>query len=290
MIPTVTSFGADQNLLYYDFAVPIFTKDETMQDKWNDGDAYEMYVGRWSRKTGRKFLSWLNIPNGLRWLDVGCGTGALTSQILHNQDPMSVVGVEPSEGFLTLAQKEIVDERATFLQGSGESVPIEDSAVDVVVSGLVLNFIPDKVKAMAELVRSVEKGGTVAAYVWDYSGHVQFMRYFWDAAIALDPAAVEKDEGVRFPICRPAALAELFSSAGLRDVETAPIDILTPYADFDDYWVPFLSGIAPAPGYCASLSDAARQKLKNRLIETLPTDPDGRILLAARAWAVRGIR
>lgn len=260
-----------------------------MQDKWNDGDAYEMYVGRWSRKTGKKFLSWLDIPGGLRWLDVGCGTGALTSQILQEQDPTSVVGVEPSEGFLTLARKATDDDRATFLQGSGESIPVDDSAVDVAVSGLVLNFIPDKEKAMAELVRSVAKGGTVAAYVWDYSGHVQFMRYFWDAAIALDPAAVEKDEGVRFPICRPAALAALFSNAGLSDVVTAPIDILTPFKDFDDYWTPFLSGIAPAPGYCASLDEAARQKLKKRLIDVLPTDPDGMILLAARAWAVRGI-
>lgn len=109
------------------------------------------------------------------------------------------------------------------------------------------------------------------------------------AAIALDPTAREKDEGVRFPICRPKALAKLFTSAGLRDVTTAPIDILTPFEDFDDYWTPFLSGIAPEPGYCASLDDAARERLKARLIETLPTDPDGKILLAARAWAVRGL-
>ncbi|WP_211907431.1 class I SAM-dependent methyltransferase [Pikeienuella piscinae] len=261
-----------------------------MPDKWTDGDAYEMYVGRWSRQTGKKFLSWLDAPRGLRWLDLGCGTGALTSQILRDCDPHSVVGVEPSEGFLTLARESISDERAKFLPGSGEKVPVNDGMVDFAVSGLVLNFIPEKEKAMAELVRSVDEGGTVAAYVWDYSGHVQFMRYFWDAAIALDPAASEKDEGVRFPICRPAALADLFSGAGLRDVATAPIDIVTPFADFDDYWTPFLSGIAPAPGYCASLDDGERQRLKRRLIETLPTDPDGMILLAARAWAVRGTR
>ncbi|MCF6433820.1 class I SAM-dependent methyltransferase, partial [Leisingera sp. MMG026] len=173
-----------------------------MRDKWSDGDAYEMYVGRWSRKTGKKFLSWLDIPGGLRWLDLGCGTGALTSQILEGHDPASVIGVEPSDGFLTLAGKKIDDKRATFKQGSGENIPVNDCTVDVAVLGLVLNFIPDKEKALAELVRSVDKGGTVAAYVWDYSGHVQFMRYFWDAAIALDPTARDKDEGVRFPICR----------------------------------------------------------------------------------------
>lgn len=261
-----------------------------MQDKWTDGDAYEMYVGRWSRKVGKQFLSWVDPAEGLRWLDLGCGTGALTSQILQDRGPKSVVGIEPSEGFLKLARKKTDDERVLFLQGSGDGIPVDDGAADVIVSGLVLNFIPDKEKAMAEMMRSVAKGGTVAAYVWDYSGHVQFMRYFWDAAIALDPAAREKDEGVRFPICRPVALTDLFSSAGLRDVTTAPIDTLTPFADFDDYWSPFLSGTAPAPGYCASLDDAARQKLKNRLMEVLPTDPDGMILLAARAWAVRGTR
>lgn len=260
-----------------------------MQDKWTDGDAYEMYVGRWSRQTGKSFLSWIDAPHRSRWVDLGCGTGALTSRILQDCDPVSVVGVEPSEGFLALARRANTDDdRASFVQGTGESIPVADGSVDVAVSGLVLNFIPEKLAAIAELKRAVRDGGTVAAYVWDYSGHVQFMRYFWDAATALDPSASDNDEGVRFPVCRPAPLAALFSEAGLTEVSTAPIDIVTPFADFDDYWSPFLSGVGPAPGYCASLDDTARQALKDRLIETLPTDPDGMILLAARAWAVRG--
>lgn len=261
-----------------------------MRDKWTDGDAYEMYVGRWSRKVGEEFLAWLGAPPAARWLDLGCGTGALTSQILQHGAPHSVIGVEPSDGFISLARQQVHDDRAEFRQGAGDSIPIGDGEIDVLVSGLVLNFVPDLEKAMAEIVRCATPGGTIAAYVWDYAGHVQFMRYFWDAAIALDPAARDKDEGVRFPICRPTALAELFQTAGLRDVVTAPIDVPTPFRDFDDYWTPFLSGIAPAPGYCASLDETARNRLKDRLAETLPTDPDGRILLAARAWAVRGNR
>ncbi|UXX82016.1 class I SAM-dependent methyltransferase [Roseovarius pelagicus] len=261
-----------------------------MHDKWTNGDAYEMYVGRWSRLTGQKFLAWLDVPNQKRWLDLGCGTGALTSRILDACDPVSIIGVEPSEGFLTLARNSVTDPRAEFRQGAGDSVPAADAAVDCAVSGLVLNFIPDVQKAMNELTRVTTPNGTVAAYVWDYAGHVQFMRYFWDAAIALDPSARDKDEGVRFPICKPDALADLFRASGLRDVSTAPIDVPTPFENFDDYWTPFLSGIAPAPGYCASLDDEARKRLKIRLEEALPTDPDGRILLAARAWAVRGTR
>jgi len=265
-------------------------RERDMQDKWTDGKAYEMYVGRWSRPIGKKFLAWLGAPAGSHWLDLGCGTGALTSQILSAYAPTSVVGVEPSEGFLALAQQQVADGRAEFRQGSGAEIPIDVGAIDVAVSGLVLNFIPDQRQALAELMRVTKPGGTIAAYVWDYAGHVQFMRTFWDAAIALDPSATEKDEGVRFPICRPGPLAELFAGAGLDDVETAPIDVPTPFADFDDYWTPFLSGIAPAPGYCASLDEAARERLKERLRSTLPTDPDGMILLAARAWAVRGTR
>jgi SAM-dependent methyltransferase len=191
---------------------------------------------------------------------------------------------------LALARDRASDPLAQFLQGSGDEIPLDDGAVDCAVSGLVLNFIPDKNRALAETIRCVTDNGTVAAYVWDYAGHVQFMRYFWDAAVTLDPGARDKDEGVRFPICRPDALEALFASAGLRDIATAPIDIVTPFQGFDDYWTPFLSGMAPAPGYCVSLDEDRREALRTRLAETLPTDPDGRILLAARAWAVRGTR
>lgn len=235
-------------------------------------------------------MSWLDAPENNRWLDLGCGTGALTAQILEHSDPKSVIGVEPSESFLSLARDQVGDQRAEFRQGDGENIPIADGEVDVAVSGLVLNFIPDQQNAVNELARTVGKGGTVAAYVWDYAGHAQFIRYFWDAAMDLDPAAREQHEGVRFPNCRPEALRILFVSAGLNNVVTAAIDIPTPFENFDDYWSPFLSGIGPAPGYCASLGEASQNRLKDNLKNTLPTDRDGMILLAARAWAVRGSR
>ncbi|WP_353476253.1 methyltransferase domain-containing protein (plasmid) [Salipiger sp. H15] len=259
-----------------------------MMDKWLGADAYEMYVGRWSRKAGRDFLGWLDMPDGLRWLDLGCGTGALTEQIVQGCAPASVTGVEPSQDFLALAGRRITDPRVRFVQGDGETIPLGDGAADCAVSGLVLNFIPDKDRALAELRRCTSPGGTVAAYVWDYAGHAQFMRRFWDAAVALDPGAQALDEGRRFPVCHPDALEALFRSAGLGEVTCAAIDIATPFADFDDYWTPFLSGVGPAPGYCAGLGEAQREALRARLEQGLPTDPDGRILLAARVWAVRG--
>jgi len=257
-------------------------------DKWADGDAYEAYVGRWSRLIGDKFLTSLEPVQGGRWLDLGCGTGALTSQILEHWSPQSVIGVEPSDDFLAIANDQFNDSLVEFRRGNGDQIPVSDKTIDYAVSGFVLNFVDDGPNTLKELIRTVTPGGTVAAYVWDYAGHVQFMRYFWNAAISVNPSDREKDEGVRFPICRPEPLRSLFEGAGLHQVTVNAIDIPTPFDNFTEYWTPFLSGVAPAPGYCASLDDSSREKVRLVLQSTLPTDPDGRILLAARAWAVSG--
>jgi hypothetical protein len=136
--------------------------------------------------------------------------------------------------------------------------------------------------------RVVRPGGTVALYVWDYAGEMQLMRYFWEAAVALDPAARELAEATRFPLCRPEPLATLFRDAGLEAVATRPIDLPTVFRDFEDYWSPFLGGQGPAPGYAMSLTDDRRAALRERLRSTLPAEPDGRIPLIARVWAARG--
>jgi SAM-dependent methyltransferase len=160
--------------------------------------------------------------------------------------------------------------------------------LDAAVSGLVLNFVADPTRMAAEMRRVVRPGGTVALYVWDYAGKMELMRYFWDAAAALDAAARELDEGVRFPVCRPEPLAELLRAAGLVAVETRALDVPTVFADFDDYWSPFLGGQGPAPGYCVALPEEKRARLRERLRRALPAERDGRIALLARAWAVRG--
>jgi SAM-dependent methyltransferase len=172
-------------------------------------------------------------------------------------------------------------------QGNATAIPLGDASVDVVVSALVLNFVPDQRAALVEMARVTRKEGTIAAYVWDYAGRMELMRLFWDAAVELDPAAGTLDEGVRFPMCRPEALEKLFASAELKEVEVKPIDIPTPFADFEDYWRPFLGGQGPAPAYAMSLDETARARLRDRIRERLPTGPDGSISLAARAWAVR---
>ena len=257
-----------------------------VSDAWERGDPYEQYVGRWSRRVAPLFLSWLGIPAGRRWLDVGCGPGALCASILDHCSPFSVTGVDPSEGFLEKAKEQLAG-RAMLQCGSASEIPLDDASVDVTVSALVLNFVPNQHAALSEMARVTVNGGTIGAYVWDYAGKMELMRFFWDAAIELNPHAAAMDEGVRFPGCHPEALTGLFSNAGLRRVEVTAIDIPTPFMDFEDYWRPFLGGQGPAPAYAMALDETARARLRDRIQSRIPLQADGSICLTARAWAVR---
>ena len=257
-----------------------------VSDTWERGSPYEQYIGRWSRQVAPLFLAWLSVPAGRRWLDVGCGTGALCAAIVDRCSAASVAGVEPSEGFLKTAAENLGAQVALH-QGSATAIPLGDASIDVVVSALVLNFVPDQRAALLEMARVAGKGGTIAAYVWDYAGKMELMRFFWDAAVELDPEAAKMDEGARFPLCRPQALESLFIGAGLEGVEVKPIDIPTRFANFDDYWQPFLGGQGPAPAYAMSLDETTRARLRDRISARIPTLANGSISLIARAWAVR---
>jgi SAM-dependent methyltransferase len=237
-------------------------------DVWAAANAYEPYIGRWSRLVARAFLEWLAAPTAARWLDIGCGTGALTSTVL------ATGARDPS----TLQTR----------SGDARQLPLPAASTDTVVSGLVLNFVPQPELAIAEMARVVRSGGTVGLYVWDYADGMQMIRHFWDAAIALDSRAAPLDEGSRFPVCQPQKLEELFEGAGLKWVESRAIDVPTHFSDFTDYWTPFLGGQGPAPGYAMSLDGDQRARLRDHLRAQLPTTVDGSIELIARAWAVRG--
>ncbi len=258
-----------------------------VSDRWERGSPYEQYIGRWSRRIAPRFLTWLDLPVGRRWLDVGSGTGALSAAILDHCAPSSVVGVEPSEGFRALAVQNLGG-KASFVAGDASALPLDRGACDVVVSGLVLNFVPAVPAALAEMRRVTANGGTIAAYVWDYADGMEIIRYFWDVAASLDSGAARLHEGTRFPVCTPSALRAAFEHAGLAEVETAPLDVVATFAHFDDYWRPFLGGQGPAPAYAMSLPDEQRAALRAKLKSALPQAADGAIALRARAWAVRG--
>lgn len=253
---------------------------------WGAADAYERYMGRWSRKVAPLFLDWLDAPQGRGWADIGCGTGELSMQIASRCAPSHLVGVDPSAAFLAHAADRVPG--AGFREGDAAGLDLPDAGIDYAVSGLVLNFLPDKARALGEMVRVVRPGGTVALYVWDYAGQMQIMRHFFDAARLIDPASSAYDDGANAPICRPTPLRDAFLAAGIAEPKTTAFDISAAFADFDDYWEPFLGGTGSAPKYCASLDEGTRNRIRDAVRERLPIGPDGEILLAVRAWGVKG--
>jgi SAM-dependent methyltransferase len=260
---------------------------------FDDGYAYETYIGRWSRPVAAAFLDWLGEPPGLNWLDTGCGTGELSRAALARGGAAAVVGVDRSDGFLTVAARRAGgDPRLAWQQGDAQNLPFPDGAFDVAVAGLVLNFVPDRRRMVSEMARVVRRRGTVALYVWDHGGQMQPMGQFWAAASTVDPSAGEQDERRRFfAVCRPEPLRAIFAAAGLQGVATRAIDVPTVFADFEDYWQPLVAGNSgPAPGYCAAAGRDRRSDLRALLEQRLPRRDDGSIPLSARAWAVRGTK
>ena len=259
-----------------------------VRDTWAAGATYEAFMGRWSRQVAPRLVNWLRIPAGAHWLDVGCGTGALTDAICREADPASVVGCDPAGPFVEHARRCSQDARASFVVAGAGALPARDGGYGCVASLLALNFFPDAEAALREMKALAVRQGTISACVWDYAGRMDFLRCFWDQAVALDPAACDLDEGRRFPLCRPDVLVRVFEAARLADVRCEPIEILTPFASFDDYWRPLLGGTGPAPSYVASLDDERRRALARRLDELTPREADGSIVMTARAWAIRG--
>lgn len=259
-------------------------------DRWGESDPYERYVGRWSRLVATQFVRWLRVPPGAAWSDVGCGTGALTETVLRDSSPRSVHAVDKSPGFVASASVLITDPRARFEIADAIALPMADASCDAAVSGLVLNFVGQPAAMVAEMARVTQRGGQVAAYVWDYAGGMQMMQRFWDAALATSGADDVPDEASRFPVCAPEPLLSLWRDAGLVDVEVRAVEIPTRFSDFDDYWQPFLGGQGPAPTWLAGRTPLQQETIRDRLQRELPHRPDGSIHLTATAWAVKGRR
>lgn len=259
-----------------------------MPGVWESGDSYERYVGRWSRLVAKEFVEWLDAAPGGSWLDVGCGTGALSSEVANSAAPSRVDGIDPSPQFIHQAASNLTAPLFSFQVGDALAIPHPDATHDVTASALVLTFLPDPSAGLREMMRVTKPGGIIAAYVWDYAGEMQMMRYFWDVAVELFPSARDAHEGLRFELARPEALTALFEGEGLSNVTTSPLVVPTRFVSFEDYWRPFLGGQGPAPGYVKSLEETDQEYLRETLERRLPISHDGGIELTARAWAVRG--
>lgn len=262
------------------------------RDVFEVAPAYEAYMGRWSRPLAREFVRWLAMPPRRRWLDVGCGTGALTDAAVELGEARSVVGVDPSAGFVQHARaRSFETAEVQFLQGDALALPVGSVDFDVVVSGLVVHFVPDAARMIAEMTRAGRPGGTIGLYVWDFSGGMELQARFWEAAIEVDPSAATQEESTRFrDICAPERLESLFRDAGLSEVVARPIDLPMVFRDFDDYWTPFLGGQGPTPAYLASLPADRQEAIRETLRVRLPAGTDGSLRMNARAWAFRGMK
>lgn len=233
-----------------------------------------------------RFVDWLRPRPHQRWLDVGCGTGALATAILEQAEPNFVWGVDAEPEYIQQAHFSNRDSRCRYLVGEAQRLPEEIDNVDLTVSGLLLNLIPEPAVSLAEMIRVTRAGGRIAAYVWDFASGMQLARYFWDAAIELDRAAEALDQGRRYPLCHPDRLRSLFVDAGLTSVDLHALEIPTLFQSFDDYWIPLESGHGRASEYLTTLAPEHRERLRERLRSLLPARPDGSIPLTALAWAI----
>lgn len=261
---------------------------DTPGDRWASGNAYESYMGRWSRVLARVFLQWLQPAPALHWLDVGCGTGALTTAIAETCKPASLAGCDPSPAFIEHARATLGNAASFSVIPSAEQLPARSGGFDVIVSGLVLNFVPDPVRTLSAMRERAARGGTIAAYVWDYAG-MELLTHFWEEVTSLDAKAAASDESRRFASWQLSSLGKHFAAAGLERIERITLEMPIELANFDDYWQPFLAGTGPAPSYVAALDAEHREQLRARLQRRLPTDADGRIRLRGRALAVRAL-
>jgi SAM-dependent methyltransferase len=254
-----------------------------------ESDAYERFMGRWSRRLAPLLVKFASVDERDSVLDVGSGTGALAFAVAEAMPSVRVTGVDPSAAYVRYAQARAPNDRVRFLVGDAQALRLPDATFDKTLSLLVMNFIPDPATAMREMIRVTRPGGIVAAAVWDYGEGMEMLRVFWDEAVALDSTIAARDER-NMPLCRRGELAALWRAHGLQQVDEQPIAIELSFESFDAYWLPFLGGQGPAGAYVASLRETARVALESRLRKRLlGARQDGAFTLRARAWAVKGV-
>ena len=254
------------------------------QIRFDDGAAYERYMGRWSQLAGEAFLDWLAPEPGLRWLDVGCGNGAFTEMLVERCAPLSVHGIDPAEGQLAFARTRPAARVARFLQGDAMALPFPDDTFDAAVMPLVIFFVPDPARGVAEMARVVSTGGTVSAYAWDMPGGGFPYQALHDEMRGLGVAVPTPPSA---DASRVDALWELWAGAGLESVETREVTVRRTFADFEDYWATVLGGPSVGP-QLAAMAPEHLTLLRARMREHLPAEAAGRITYSARANAVKG--
>jgi SAM-dependent methyltransferase len=248
-------------------------------------EAYDRLVGRYSHELARRLIEAAAVRPPARALDVGCGPGALTAELAAVLGTAAVAAVDPSPPFVDACRERVPGVHVEV--ASAEALPFEDAAFDHTLCQLVVNFMSDAPAGVREMGRVTRPGGSVTAAVWDYAGEMTFLRRFWDAAVALDRSAEQRDEGSRMPFCTPEELGGLWSAADLAEVDVSAVVVSAGYDDFEDLWAPLELGIAPSGAYVASLAPERRAAFKEEFRRRLGVGDDP-FRLTARAWLATG--
>ncbi len=256
-------------------------------EMFSDGQAYERMMGRWSKLAGSGFLKWVGVANGKSWLDVGCGNGAFTEEIVTRAGPSAVTGIDPSDGQIGFARKRPGLHDVTFHVGDAQALPFAANAFDVGVMALVISFVPDPAKGVAELARVVKPGGTVAAYMWDLPKMGVPLSPLYRALVKLGHAAPQPPNP---HASSQESLQKLWADAGLQSVEMTVLRIPVSFENLDDFWASNVVPVGPLGKVLAGLSAAESKALKDELQASLPTKPDGKIVYEAVANAVKGVK
>ena len=258
---------------------------DTPQAMFSDGAAYERLMGRWSRMAGEKFIDWLGLPGGLRWLDVGCGNGAFTEEIVNRCAPAAVTGIDPADGQIAYARKRPGTRVAEFHVGDSQALPFADGAFDAATMALVIAFVPVPAKGVAELARVIRPGGTAAAYIWDRPANGVPL---WPIYKAVKDMGMEVPQPPSAAFSTREAMDGLWREAGLEAVETTVIRVTVSFKDFEDFWQSNTLPVGPHSKFVNGLAEDQKQELRRRLRDSLPTAAGGRISYEAVANAVKG--
>lgn len=258
-------------------------------EKWDNTSGYEMYVGRWSKLISQDFVDWLSPQSKLKWLEIGCGTGALTKVIIEKCSPAYLLAIDNSDHYLVKAMENVFSNNVTFLNADLSSYPLNEEFHNV-TSGLVLNFVPRIEELLRCTMNNLKCGGQMSSFVWDYGGHYQPMRHFWEAAKEITSSAEAFDAGGKFNICTKENLIQLFRRLDLSDIQFTTMERIATFHNFNDYWLPIASAQGSVTEFMSTLTDAGKDTLKESIKRRLPISSNGEIKLIISALAVKGLK
>ncbi len=250
---------------------------------------YDNFMGRWSREVATQFLDWIDIDEGSSWLDVGCGAGMLAQAVGERCSPSTIIGADPLEKSITAARQHPDNTGINFEIGDAQDLPFEDDQFDAVISGLMIKFVPDKLKAVNEMKRVAHTGSTIALYDWNMDSNMNTTRHFWSAVADVIPERMEDRATDRTPMTEIDSIANLFEAAGLNAIQQQTISFTTQFRDLNDYWDPITNNAQNVGRFYQTMTNAQRNEVLERLRQTLPLAADGSISFESRAVAVKGL-